>query len=59
MVDDSLIFVNFDSNMGVGLSGNSSWFNELALGILIHVIAALSSRNIIRMDWHVGDSAAV
>ena len=55
MVNDSLVLVNFDSNVGIGLSGNSSWFYELPLRILIDIITTLRGINIwtIVLPWNL------
>lgn len=45
MVDNSLILVNFDPDVGVRLSRNSPRLDK-ASGILIHVIASLGCRNV-------------
>lgn len=46
MVDDSLIFMNFDSYVSISLTGDGSWFDKVAGLVLIHVVATLGSRNI-------------
>ena len=46
MVDNSLVLVNFNSDMGIGLSGNSSGFYKLPLGVCIDVVATLCGVNI-------------
>ena len=46
MVNDSLVLVNFDSNVGIGLSGNSSRFYELPLRICIDIITTLRGINV-------------
>ena len=51
VVDDTLVFVNFDSNVGVSLSGYSSRLNELPLRILVHVITPLGSWYISNHMW--------
>ena len=50
-MDDTLVLVNFDSNVGVSLSGNSSRLNELPLRILVHVITPLGSWNVSNHVW--------
>lgn len=61
MVDDSLVLVNFDSDMGIGLSGNSSRFNELPLRICIDIVATLRGINIrtIVLAWHLLPSLSI
>lgn len=45
MVNDSLIFMNFDSYVSISLTGDGSGFDKVAL-VLIHVVATLGSRNV-------------
>lgn len=43
MVDDSLILVDFDSDVRISLPRDSSWFNEVSLRlILLHIIIILT-----------------
>ena len=55
MVNDSLVLVNLDSDVCVGLSGNSSGLDELPLGILVDVIAALSGVDVrtVVLAWNL------
>lgn len=46
MVNDSLVFVNFDSDVGVGLTRYGSWLDEAAR-LLVHVVAALGRGNVV------------
>ena len=49
MVDDSLIFVDFDSYVSISLTRDGSWFDKVTgLVLIIHVVATLGSRNV----WH-------
>lgn len=50
MMDDPLVLVNFNSDMSISLPGYCSWFNKTS-GFLVHVVAALSSGDIMR---HIG-----
>lgn len=43
MMNNPLIFVNFNSNMRISLPWNSSWFYEI---IIIQIVATLSRRNL-------------
>ena len=54
-MDNSLVLVDFDSDMSIGLSGNSSRFYELPLRILINIITTLCSINIwtIMLPWNL------
>ena len=46
MMDDSLILMNFNSDMSICLPRNSPWLNK-ATCFLIHIIATLCCRNIV------------
>lgn len=45
VVDDSLILVHFDADVGVSLPRNCPWLNKASC-LLVHVVASLCSRHI-------------
>ena len=61
MVNDPLVLVNFDSNVGIGLSGNSSRFYELPLRVCIDIIATLCGINIgtVMLAWNLLPSLSI
>ena len=50
MMYDSLIFVNFNSNMSIGLARYCTGFHEVCALILIEIITALNCRH---FWWHM------
>ena len=40
MVDDALIFVNFNANVGICLARDGSWLQEV---VMVDIVATLSS----------------
>lgn len=51
VVNDPLVFMNLNSDMGVCLSGNRPGFDEIGRIVLIHVVTPLGRGHLRHHDW--------